>query len=303
MPFKTHKFFLENEAKAFVYLIKNFDFSPAQVQRLIAKKRLRVNGEFMTQPSGIIQGECELTLFEGSTKGLQPLYDNDAFAIFDKPSGLLVHPHNFYTEYSLLDEAKYHFGKEANITHRIDQETSGLVIVAKTREDEIGIKQLFEDRLVEKTYRAIVTGELTGKQTVDAPLKKVFDRSNTLQSKNIVHPNGKASLSLITPLHYNQATNTTLVEVKPKTGRQHQIRVHLFHVKHPIVGDYLYNMEEVDAARWLDKEMSEEERVQKSGYYRLLLQAHELQFMYKGVHYAFTSKQELSYDVSRETFT
>ena len=84
----------------------------------------------------------------------------------------------------------------------------------------------------------------------------------------------------------------TLVEASPLTGRTHQIRVHLFHVKHPIVGDPIYGQEEVDVARFLDKELSLEERLQKSGATRLLLHAHALEFDYAKTSYHIVSQED-----------
>jgi 23S rRNA pseudouridine1911/1915/1917 synthase len=93
-------------------------------------------------------------------------------------------------------------------------------------------------------------------------------------------------------LEYFPDLDMTLVEAKPLTGRQHQIRVHLFHVKHPIVGDPIYGQREEDVVRFLDKEISDEERIEKSGARRLLLHANRLAFTLDGIRYDLVSKED-----------
>ncbi|MBV5320186.1 MAG: RNA pseudouridine synthase, partial [Sulfuricurvum sp.] len=107
-----------------------------------------------------------------------------------------------------------------------------------------------------------------------------------------VHPEGKPSRTFITPLEYFPDTDTTLVEASPYTGRQHQIRVHLFHVEHPIVGDPIYGQDANDAVRFLDREMSSEERFSNTGASRLLLHAHSLEFTYNEIPYHVISKED-----------
>ena len=169
--------------------------------------------------------------------GLLPIYETDDFAVFDKPSGVLIHPQNRHTAYSLIDEIKYQFGHDANIVHRIDQETSGLVLAAKNKESERTLKIMFQERKVEKSYLALVHGHFVSPLEVSEPLLRQEDDSAIVRMVVKVDPNGKPSHTSFTPLEYFPELNMTLVRAKPLTGRQHQIRVHLFHVKHPIVGD------------------------------------------------------------------
>ncbi|MEA3522407.1 MAG: RluA family pseudouridine synthase [Campylobacterota bacterium] len=244
----------------------------------------------MTKSSEIIEGDFEFISFEPITKGLKPSFENDEFVLFDKPSGLLIHPQNRHTPYSLVDEIKYQYGKDANITHRIDQETSGLVLAARNKISERDLKMMFQERHIQKTYLAFVHGEFKESLHVNAPLLRKKDESAIVRMVVKVDLEGKNSETYIKPLKYFPEYNITLVEAKPKTGRQHQIRVHLFHVKHPIVGDPIYGQNENNIIRFLDREIDKDERKLLSGASRLLLHAQELEFNYKNKAYKISSK-------------
>ncbi|MGD9655171.1 MAG: RluA family pseudouridine synthase, partial [Sulfuricurvum sp.] len=273
MPFVTKRLYAPHRQKAFLFLMHELGIPQNEAQRLIAKGRLSQNGIVMSNNAGFIEGECDFILFEPLSLGLEPTFVAGEFAIYDKPSGLLVHPQNRHTPYSLNDEIKHRFGHEANITHRIDQETSGLVLAARNKESERALKMMFEERQITKKYLAMVKGHLSHPLDIQEPLLRREDASSIIRMIVRVHPEGKASRTFITPLRYFPETDTTLVEASPYTGRQHQIRVHLFHVKHPIVGDPIYNQDETDAVRFLDREMSEAERFTNTGASRLLLHA------------------------------
>ena len=105
-----------------------------------------------------------------------------------------------------------------------------------------------------------------------------------------VHESGKSSQTNIVPLEYFEDLDMTLVEAQPHTGRQHQIRVHLFHVKHPIVGDPIYGQKEEEIVRFLDRDITPQERKELSGATRLLLHASQLSFDYQGTRYEIHSK-------------
>ena len=278
MPFVKKKFIAKEKQRAFLYLIKELGYTQKEAQRLIAKGRLLVNGEPITKAGTDIEGEFEFIYFEPISNGLKPTYVNEHFVVFDKPSGVLIHPQNRNTPYSLIDELKYQFGRDANIAHRIDQETSGLVLCARDKVSERDIKMMFQERDMKKKYLALVHGEFDKEITVEAPLLRAEDESAIVRMVVRVHETGKASKTEFKPLKYFSQLDMTLVECKPHTGRQHQIRVHLFHVKHPIVGDPIYGQSQEDVVRFLDKELTPQERVQKSGASRLLLHANELEF-------------------------
>jgi 23S rRNA pseudouridine1911/1915/1917 synthase len=289
LPFVKKKFYAEKKQRAFLYLIKELGYTQKEAQRLIAKGRLLVDGEAITKAGTDIEGEFEFIYFEPITKGLKPTYEAEEFVVFDKPSGVLIHPQNRNTPYSLIDELKYQFGREANIAHRIDQETSGLVLCAKNKVSERDIKMMFQERDMQKTYKALVHGKFEKELIVEAPLLRAEDESAIVRMVVKVDERGKASKTEFKPLKYFKEFNMTLVECKPYTGRQHQIRVHLFHVKHPIVGDPIYGQSEEDIVRFLDRELPVEERIKKTGSSRLLLHADTLLFELYGKSYFIKS--------------
>ncbi len=293
MPFVTKRLYSPIRQKAFLFLMKELGIPQNEAQRLIAKGRLSQNGEVMANNAGYIEeGDFDFICFEPLTLGLEPTFVEEEFAIYDKPSGLLVHPQNRHTPYSLNDEIKHRFGHEANITHRIDQETSGLVLAARNKVSERALKMMFEERQITKRYLAMVKGHLKEPLDIQEPLLRREDESSIVRMIVKVHPEGKPSRTFIKPLEYFPDTDTTLVEASPLTGRQHQIRVHLFHVEHPIIGDPIYGQEVNNAVRFLDREMSAEERLANTGASRLLLHAHSLEFTYNHVPYQVVSKED-----------
>ena len=289
LPFVKKKFIAKEKQRAFLYLMKELGYTQKEAQRLIAKGRLLVDGKPLTKAGADIEGEFEFIYFEPITKGLRPAFETEEFVVFDKPSGVLIHPQNRNTPYSLIDELKYQFGRDANIAHRIDQETSGLVLCAKNKASERDIKMMFQERDMQKKYLALVHGHFKKDLCVEAPLLRAADESAIVRMVVKVHESGKVSKTDFKALHYFSDLDMTLVECKPHTGRQHQIRVHLFHVKHPIVGDPIYGQNEEDVVRFLDRELSKEERIKNTGSPRLLLHASELEFELYGKKYHIQS--------------
>lgn len=295
MPFIIKKFHLEEKQKAFLFLIREIGCSQSEAQRFIARGRLFSNGDLVFKDKEEISGDIEFITFEPITKGLKPTFETEEFVLFDKPSGMLIHPQNRHTPYSLIDEVKYQYGMDANITHRIDMETSGLVLCAKNKESERDIKMMFQERDMQKRYLALVYGRFESELTCKEPLKVNKDAtSGVLRSIVKVDANGKSSETVFKPLEYFEELNMTLVECYPHTGRQHQIRVHLFHVKHPIVGDPLYGVDEEVTTRYLNRELSQDERLKFTGASRLLLHADELSFIYKGKEYKTKSNVDFA---------
>ena len=278
MPFVKKKMLVKAKQKAFLFLMNELGYTQREAQRFISKGRVLVNGKKMMKTAGEIEGEIEFIYFEPITKGLEPTLVEEEFVVFDKPSGVLIHPQTKATPYSLIDELKYQFGRDANIAHRIDQETSGLVLCARNKKSEREIKMMFQERDMKKKYLALVHGNFKESKIVEAPLLRKQDESAVVRMIVSVHESGKHSKTSFKPLEYFPDLDMTLVECSPHTGRQHQIRVHLFHVKHPIVGDPIYGQNKEDFIRYLDRELTPEMRIEKSGATRLLLHANELEF-------------------------
>jgi 23S rRNA pseudouridine1911/1915/1917 synthase len=262
-------------------------------QRWIDKKRLIIDGEVLSKKSADIEGEVEVIVFETITRELYPIFETRDFAIYDKPSGVLVHPATRFTEYSLTHELKHRYGNEANITHRIDKETSGLVIVSKHKKVERSIKVLFEEKKVKKTYLAYVKGKVNTRFMIDAPILK-NSNFDEIKLKCVIDPRGKASQTIIEPLKYDEKRDITLIKAIPLTGRQHQIRVHLFHGKHPIIGDPIYGVDVRVADDYLNGKLSVKDRIKFTGASRLMLHANSVEFTYKNC-FKITSKDKFNF--------
>ncbi len=291
MPFVKNKYIVKTKQRAVFYLMNELGYSQRESQRFISKGRVLVNGAKMIKTAGEIEGEIEFIHFEPITKGLKPTYESEEFVVFDKPSGVLVHPQTKRTPYSLIDELKFQYGRDANIAHRIDQETSGLVLCAKNKTSEREIKMMFQERDMKKKYFAMVHGEMKEELIVEAPLLRSQDQSSAMVRMIVkVHEDGKASKTSFKPLDYFPEKDMTLVECSPHTGRQHQIRVHLFHVKHTIVGEPIYGQTEDMLVNFLDKKLSPLDRINNGGASRLLLHACELEFELYSTVYNIKSK-------------
>jgi 23S rRNA pseudouridine1911/1915/1917 synthase len=265
-----------------------FNFTQGQSQRLIAKGRILIEGVSIFDTGKIIEGDIEVVYFEPKSRGLKPIFVNKNFLIFDKPSGVLVHPNTMATEYSMLDEVRTHSGQDANGTHRIDMETSGLFLASRHKDAARFLKGSFERKTIKKQYLAWVTGKLTEPFTVDAGIR-VRNDYTTCKHKVEIHEEGKQAVTDFIPLEYDEELDTTLIECKPQSGRLHQIRIHLFHVKHPILGDPIYGTSFEASDKYLDMEITEEERLIETGATRLLLHANALHFPY-GNNYSIFSE-------------
>ena len=289
LPFVLKKFPTIKGKKIQQFLIDEVGLSLSISQRLIAKCRVFDQNNKVLQNGQILKGDfIQIALFEGQTRGLKPLFNTKEFAIFDKPSGVVVHPTSRDTQYSLLDEIRYHFGEFANLAHRIDQETSGLVLVTKSKYSDMILKEMFENKQYEKKYLAVVEGKIEKNITIESGIKKATN--STIGVKMTTASDGKESITHIIPLEYNKIKNQTLVEAIPITGRQHQIRVHLDSIGHKIVGDPIYGVEEEIANRYLLKQLSNEERLKYIKYPRLQLQANFLKFTFEKNSYEIYSK-------------
>ena len=289
MGYARKKFYLHENIKAFKFLMENFNCSMREAQKWIDRKRVFYNGKILSAKNVNLKGEVEVIYFQPSPVGLKPIFENDDFAVFDKPSGVLVHPNKLSDDYSLNDEIKSLFGKDANAVHRIDKETSGLVLVAKGKKSEVDLKILFENREVSKEYKALVRGKIEKSFTVNANLKSDISTSKIRIKSHIVN-DGQTAITSISPLSYIKELDCSVIIAMPLTGRTHQIRAHLFHVKHPIVGDPIYGLNEDEADKFLNSNMSKEERKILTGSSRLMLHADFLSFVYGGMEYNIKSK-------------
>ena len=289
MPFVLKEYPSIKGKKIQLFLLNEAGMTMSVSQKLISKGRVFDENGNRFQNGQTIKGDIvKVAVFEGQTRGLKPIFNTKDFAIFDKPSGIMVHPTSKDTAYSLLDEIRYHFGETANLAHRIDMETSGLVLVTKNKISDIYLKTMFEDKKYKKIYHALVHGEISNEITIDSPITK---DGGKIGVKMKISEDGKKSKTIITPIKYNKQTNQTLVQASPLTGRQHQIRIHLHSIGHTIVGDPIYGVDENIADDYLCKNLSDKNRIKHIGHHRLMLHALNLEFQYDEVIYNIYSKQ------------
>ncbi len=300
MPFVLKKYKAIKEKKVQVFLSHYLNFPTQQAQRLVSKGRVFREDMSVINTGEIINSEyIYIGVFEGSTRGLKPLLEFKDFAIFDKPTNLMVHPISKHTDYSLLDEIRYHFGEDANLIHRIDAETSGLVIVGKNKKSEIELKDMFQDKKYHKSYLAIVEGEIKNELTINKALAREGKVIGVRMKVCEDFEDGKESITIIKPISYNEKKNITLIEALPLTGRQHQIRVHLYSSGHKILGDPIYGIDDINAENYLNKTLSSEDRFNITKSSRLWLHANYLEFNYNNIIYKIYSKNREIFDEFR----
>jgi|JI10StandDraft_1071094.scaffolds.fasta_scaffold261689_3 23S rRNA pseudouridine1911/1915/1917 synthase len=184
------------------------------------------------------------------------IFENEHFLIIDKPSGVVVHPFDYSTERTLLDFLMDHSpsslsiqnvkilqdGRILNlggIVHKLDRETSGIMVIAKTVASYASLKEQFSSHTIKKTYRALVEGLMEHDTfRIDAPLGR--NKKEYKQSVNPKNPRGELRSAVTDYKVITRGEGVTLVELLPETGRTHQLRAHMSYVGHPIVGDKAY---------------------------------------------------------------
>lgn len=287
MPYIKKKISDANDEKAYQILI-SLGYKMKEAQSLIDKGRLFCGDEILSKNS-IVNGEIFLIQYDAKPKGLRPIFEDENFAVFDKPSGVLTHPNGRNCDYSMNDEIIHMFGKNAKVAHRLDKETSGVLLVAKNLKVEKAIKSKFENGEIHKSYLALVSGIVSEDFVVNQPLS-LKKEAKILKNKVFVSQDGKEAMTKFEVIKIYNDLNVTLLKCIPLTGRQHQIRVHMFHVKHSIIGDTLYGVSDEFACRFLDGLVSENERLLVTKANRLLLHAQNLSFIFENKIYDISSK-------------
>ncbi len=289
MPYVLKRFDVNPGIKVDDFLVQTVKLESSLAMKLLQKGRIVDNKKRRLQKGFVLKsGFIEVSIYEPITKGLKPIFQTEHFVIFDKPSGLIVHPNARSNKYTLLDEIRYQFGNDAKLVHRIDAETSGLVLVSKNQYSHFVLSSMFEEKEFVKKYQALLEGEIKEEILIN---KKITNSSGLISIKMKTSNEGKESSTLIKPILYDKRKNQTLVEATPYTGRQHQIRVHLDSIGHRIVGDPIYGLDEVFVDKILKKEVSLEERIKITGEKRLMLHAYYLEFEFLNRIYKFCSKQ------------
>jgi 23S rRNA pseudouridine1911/1915/1917 synthase len=185
------------------------------------------------------EADPQTTAFRAEDIPIDVVFEDAHLIVINKPAGLVVHPGSGNWEGTLLNALLQHAPAlaqlpRAGIVHRLDKDTSGLLVVAKTLITQTALVRQLQDHSVTREYAALVHGFVPGAGTVDAPI----GRHKTQRTRMAVAPGGKAAVTHYEPVtHYEQAT---LLCCRLETGRTHQIRVHMASIGHPLVGDAVY---------------------------------------------------------------
>lgn len=412
------------EGRKIYEILLSLGYDMKSAQRICDKHRVTDAEDQNLHKNSVAHGEIFLIDYKCEPRGLKPIFECDAFAAFDKPSGILSHPSGRNSPYNMYDEIWSLYGQDACVAHRLDLETSGILIVAKDKDAARELKECFEQRRVMKSYLALVQGDLRrglrghlqgvacdgaredratygldeiygskftdraaslddaldleharasaddanegfGFETlsggagdkfrsvtmmddagseyepcalsvakslpatstgcvnlkkfepvkyakfseklkflknfegfvIDAPIAP-SDEFADLKIRMKISRDGKEAITLIRPLRYFEDMDASLIECYPLTGRQHQIRLHLFAAGMPILGEPLYGLSREQAELILDKKMDETERIRTTGAPRLLLHANAICFELGGERYEIKSK----FDAAREFY-
>lgn len=224
----------------------------SQAARLIAEGRVRVNGKPAAKSARLSGGETVTvdvpqlreTALPPQNIPLDVVYEDDDVIVVNKPTGLVVHPAPGHPDGTLVNALLHHCGdslsgiggeKRPGIVHRIDRDTSGLIIAAKNDAAHLALSAQLKDHSLSRTYECLVTGNMKQDSgTVDAPI----GRSSADRKKMAVVPTGRRAVT-----HWKVVARypgVTHLRCRLETGRTHQIRVHMAYIGHPILGDTVY---------------------------------------------------------------
>ena len=234
------------------FLSADGSLTRSQAARLIAEGRVRVNGKPAAKSARLSGGETVTvdvpqlreTALPPQDIPLDVVYEDDDVIVVNKPTGLVVHPAPGHPDGTLVNALLHHCGdslsgiggeKRPGIVHRIDRDTSGLIIAAKNDAAHLALSAQLKDHSLSRTYECLVTGNMKQDSgTVDAPI----GRSSADRKKMAVVPTGRRAVT-----HWEVVARypgVTHLRCRLETGRTHQIRVHMAYIGHPILGDTVY---------------------------------------------------------------
>ena len=242
------------------YIKTKYDMSRSKAQKLNDDNLILVNGEhknnsYIVEDKDVIElienKEYVPSKFKGENIPLDILYEDEDIVIINKASGMVVHPASGNYENTLVNALIYRYNLDdtnvrSGIVHRIDKDTSGLVIVAKNDKTLELLTEMFKNKEIKKTYLAIVDGVINNKSgTINAPIT----RDTKDRKKMMVGKDGKKSITHFYVL--KNFKNNTYISLNLETGRTHQIRVHMAYIGHPVTNDKVYGKEKTSFGQYL----------------------------------------------------
>jgi len=229
--------------------------SRSRVEKLIREGRVALNGVVVRKKSGevfpddrvVVEIEIEEETVFVPSRSLRKLFEDEWLLVIDKPSGLPVHPGAGEKMETVLDLFRHYYPQIAafadqerpGIVHRLDKDTSGVLILAKNEEALARMQELFQEREMQKTYLALVKGRLRFRNgTIDLPLARSLKQRARFEVVGEDREDRREATTDFSVIR--EFEKFTYVRLTPKTGRTHQLRVHLAHFGNPVLGDILY---------------------------------------------------------------
>ncbi|MFR7759631.1 MAG: RluA family pseudouridine synthase [Peptoniphilus grossensis] len=242
---------LDVDSRLDKFLDQKLEINRSQIKKHIESGNILLNGKIVKAGYGLKEGDTITVSFEDEEKLLPEniyfdiIYEDEYLAVISKPQDLVVHPGAGNKSGTLVNGLLFKFKNLSNpidedrpgIVHRLDKDTSGLMIIAKNYEAYYKLVDMFKYREIEKHYLAIVHGNIYEDFDVDAPIGR--DPNNRIKMKVVEENSKNASTSFHVVKNFDKFT---LLDVALHTGRTHQIRVHLSYVNHPVVGDKTYGI-------------------------------------------------------------
>ncbi|WP_145033461.1 23S rRNA pseudouridine(1911/1915/1917) synthase RluD [Pantoea ananatis] len=224
------------------------DYSRSRIKEWILNQRVSVNGTVTDKPKEKVLGGERVTIdaeieeeqrWEPQNIPLDIVYEDEDIIVINKPRDFVVHPGAGNPDGTVLNALLHHYPAiadvpRAGIVHRLDKDTTGLMVVAKTVPAQTHLVDALQRREITREYEAVAIGTMTAGGTVDEPIS----RHSTKRTHMSVHPMGKPAVTHYRIMEHFRAH--TRLRLRLETGRTHQIRVHMSYINHPLVGDPLY---------------------------------------------------------------
>tara|TARA_B100000073_G_scaffold76084_1_gene57389 strand:- start:690 stop:1625 length:936 start_codon:yes stop_codon:yes gene_type:complete len=277
------------------------DFSRSQLKKWILEGRILLNNE-IALPKDLVNKNDEISLdpvsedkisWQAEDISFEVIFENKDYLIINKPFNLVMHPGAGCNHGTLANGLLFYYPElktipRAGIVHRLDKDTSGILLVARTERFRNYFVQLLQERKVKKLYKAVVVGKTIGSFEISEPIGR--DKNN--RTKMSIRSNGKDALTFV---KLNESLNNySLLDVRIETGRTHQIRVHLSNKKLPIIGDKTYNPSN-NVAKETPKELIETIRT----FPRQALHSYQLSFMDMDTDEMMSFSAPLSDDIKK----